>query len=741
MVELVGLTMSHDLHVATLDSPLWPRVAPLVPRLRTCVKVRFRPQRDGIRALLVDQRTGHHHLVDPAAWHVLCQMDGERSLAQIWRTVQATTHGNGTPVEMPTQQELIDCLVALDSAGLLLCDEAPDIAAVIRGHEQATRQRQQAAAHPLAWRVPLPDPSRWLAPLAGIGAALMHPVTALGALALVVLALLQAGIHERELAALAAQRMGQPHFWLLAWALYPLVKGLHELGHALAVRHFGGEVRHVGIAFLYLMPAPYVDSSAASGFTSRGQRMAVSAVGVALELTLAAVGLIVVLAVQPGLLRDVALALTVVGGVSTVLANANPLVRMDGYHLLVDTLDLPNLATRSRRHGLALLQHLLLGPGAAAMPPKPVRLVERVLLPLYAPVSWAFMLVMGALAAIWMADLAPWPAAVVATLVIWSQLLAPAWRGLRWVLVDNAAVHRRARAIGLCSAAALLAALALFVPMPQTVTAYGIVMPVPESALRATWDGFARAVLQRDATMVSLDTPVLDLVDDRLPLELARVHAARVDSETQATALQLSDPARSRRAALEAERLLSEELLWTEIKARMRMTAPREGTLHWVQPNTLAGRWVRRGELLGHVLRADDPVTVRVAVPAAQWSEFDARVRVVRVRSPDLDAPVWRARWPGRAEAPTHHLPDAALGLAAGGWIETDPADSEGLRTLEPVVSMLLNVPGQTSRWLGQRVTVHFELEPAALAGRLVKAVQRTLLRHWGDSRNPSGAA
>ena len=75
--------------------------------------------------------------------------------------------------------------------------------------------------------------------------------------------------------------------------IYPVVKGLHELSHALAVRRWGGEVHEMGVMMLLFMPIPYVDASAASGFRDKRQRMLVGAAGLMMELFLAAVVLLV----------------------------------------------------------------------------------------------------------------------------------------------------------------------------------------------------------------------------------------------------------------------------------------------------------------------------------------------------------------------------------------------------------------------------------------------------------------
>ena len=125
-------------------------------------------------------------------------------------------------------------------------------------------------------------------------------------------------------------------------AVLSIIKGLHELGHALAVRRWGGEVLEAGFSLFVLVPTPYVDASASAAFAARHQRLVVAAAGIMVELAIAAAALVVWLNVQPGWARDLAFVTMFIASVSTLIFNANPLLRFDGYYMLCDALHLPN---------------------------------------------------------------------------------------------------------------------------------------------------------------------------------------------------------------------------------------------------------------------------------------------------------------------------------------------------------------------------------------------------------------
>ena len=148
---------------------------------------------------------------------------------------------------------------------------------------------------------------------------------------------------------------------LLMWLAYPVIKALHELAHAFAVKVHGGEVHEVGITLLFMTPVPYVDASASAAFPDKRQRIAVAAAGIVVEVLLATAALVLWLALEPGLLRDLAYAVIAVAGLSTLLVNGNPLLRFDGYFVAADALELPNLAQRSSRYWQVWAKRTLLG--------------------------------------------------------------------------------------------------------------------------------------------------------------------------------------------------------------------------------------------------------------------------------------------------------------------------------------------------------------------------------------------
>ena len=145
-------------------------------------------------------------------------------------------------------------------------------------------------------------------------------------------------------------------------------KALHELGHAVACKHFGGECHEIGVAFLLFAPCMYCDTTDTWMVSNRWRRAAVGAAGMGVELVLAAACLLGWRYSQPGFVQLFCLNTVLVCSVSTLIFNANPLMRFDGYYILADVLGVPNLWGLSRHVLSKRLQSALLGVPAAIDP-------------------------------------------------------------------------------------------------------------------------------------------------------------------------------------------------------------------------------------------------------------------------------------------------------------------------------------------------------------------------------------
>jgi putative peptide zinc metalloprotease protein len=134
----------------------------------------------------------------------------------------------------------------------------------------------------------------------------------------------------------------------LIWVTTILIKSIHELGHGLTCKHYGGEVHEVGVMLLVFTPYFFVNVSDSWVLPDRNKRILISAAGIYVELVLASIATFLWALVQPGPLQQILWNIMVIASISTIIFNANPLMRFDGYYIMTDWIEVPNLSTKSR---------------------------------------------------------------------------------------------------------------------------------------------------------------------------------------------------------------------------------------------------------------------------------------------------------------------------------------------------------------------------------------------------------
>jgi putative peptide zinc metalloprotease protein len=148
---------------------------------------------------------------------------------------------------------------------------------------------------------------------------------------------------------------------LCLWAMIVLTKLVHEFSHAYTAKSFGLHVPQMGVALLLFFPCLFCNTTDAWQLADRRQRMAISAAGIVAETVLAVMATFVWFFSKPGIMNSLAFYLMTISLVSTFLFNANPLIKFDGYFILMDYLQIPNLATKAMDHIKYLFMNRVLG--------------------------------------------------------------------------------------------------------------------------------------------------------------------------------------------------------------------------------------------------------------------------------------------------------------------------------------------------------------------------------------------
>lgn len=517
--------MSLEQAASKTYSDAWHRVAGVRAELRGSVTAHRQFFRGEPWVIVRDRFSSDWYRISPVAYDFLCRLSSRQTVAEVWEAcLQVDPHGT------LTQEEVVQLLGQMNLANLIQVDQGALAESLFeRFSKRVSSERKAAILGFLSIKVPLLDPDRWLDRMHTPIRWLFSPLGACIYLSLLlwgVKAVMDNAdrVFDQTSGLLAPSNLG------LLYVGFLIAKLLHELGHAALCKRFGGEVHKLGVMFLIFAPMPYVDATSAWGLRSRAERILVGLGGVMVELAVAAVAAIVWAHSAPGTWHALAYNIMFVASVSTLVFNLNPLLRFDGYHLLVDLLDVPNLFQRSREQLRFLAEHFLFrlphAQGAARTP------TEAWLLPLYGVASILYWLALMSTIVVFVAGQYLELGILLAFVLIFTSVLMPLGKFLIYITHSPRLGAYRARAVTVSSAAVggLLVVLTL-VPMPDRVRVPGVLEAEHSRALHSEADGFFVELLARPGGRVSQDQPLLQLSNRDLDreIEAARMRRDEVD--------------------------------------------------------------------------------------------------------------------------------------------------------------------------------------------------------------------
>lgn len=708
-------------------SASWYRVAKYRPRLRAHVRLHRHVYRGTLWFVLQDRASGRFHRFSPEAYRLIAMMDGARTLDEIWQLAMAQF-----AIDAVTQDELVRLVGQLYSADVLAGDVPPDVIEMSERGRRNTRQKiVRSVLNPLALRLPVFDPDDFLSALMPLVRPLFSWFGWLIFFATVAYALVLAALHWGPLTSNVADRVLSRENLLLMMVAYPSVKALHELGHAFTIKRWGGSVHEIGVMFLVFVPVPYVDASDSIAFASKWRRALVGAAGILVEIFLAAVAMILWAGAEEGLMRAFAFNVILIGGVSTLLFNGNPLLRFDGYYVLSDLIEIPNLGQRANRYLAYLVQRYGFG-------------MDWVETPVTAPGEgrWMFFYAIAAffyrlLISVAIISLVATRFFVVGLLLagwaLFLMLILPILKGVWFLLTAPALRRRRGRAFAVTGGTlgALLVGL-LIVPLPYNTVVEGVVLPPPEAYANASAEGVVEEVFVRAGQAVQAGDALMRIEDPLLASRRA-LSVARIDEIKRrlvAQALIEQTQLRILREELDAAEA-DLELTNTRIAEQV-LRAGTAGQVILPVASDLQGRFVRRGDLVAVVATFENPV-VRVLVPEDAADLVRRETLGVELRfASDLAAP-HAARIVRAAPSLTRQLPSLALATEGGGGIALDPAQPhERMQAIAAYYQLDLALNAATPVAVyGDRAVVRFSHGETPLAGRLYRTATRVFLKYF----------
>ncbi len=710
----------------SIYSSSWYRVAQLKPRLRSHVRIHRHHFRGQLWYVLEDRASGRFHRFSPPAYLVISLMDGKRTVEELWDIACSRLAD-----DVLTQDEAIRLLAQLHMADVLHTDVPPDVEEMSE-RASKTRRRKFVARfmNPLAIRVPILDPDEFLAATMALTRPLFSWFGALLFLGVVGYGLVLAAMHWPELTADITDRVLSAKSLMLILITYPFVKALHELGHGYAVKRWGGEVHEMGVMFLVFMPVPYVDASAASAFREKWRRALVGAAGIIVELFLAALALMVWLNVESGMVRAYAFNVMLIGSVSTLFFNGNPLLRFDGYYVLSDLLEIPNLGNRANRYIGHLVKRYLFGVrdsvSPATAPGEPGWLLS------YGLAAFCYRIFIVTAIVLFVATQFSVIGVIMAIWAAIMMVVVPVAKQLWFLLTSPVLRRQRGRAFGVCALVLVsLAGVLLLVPVPYATVAEGVVWPPSEAAVYAGTEGTVVEVLKRPNSRVAKGDPLIVLEDPFLDAQVRELEAAVRELGLRHAAALVMDAAEGKILREQLARAEAELALKQKRQSDLIVRSARDGDFILPRAPDLLGRFVKKGEALGYVVTLEEPV-VRVIVPEESADLVRQRTYGIEIRLVNAMKEIFPAVIERELPTITNRLPSPALSTMGGGAFALDPSDPEKMKALAKVLQLELRVasPIRVSTF-GGRTYVRFDHGEEPLIWRIYRNLRQMFLKRF----------
>lgn len=689
-----------------------------------------------------------YHRMQAEHYCVLQLLDGVRSLKQI--RDELAKQFPAAPLQLADIQRTI---TNLHAQGLVWNQRPGHAGNLLRAGRSVRRQKLwQLAGNLLSIRLPGWDPDQTLTQLHRSLKWIFHPVTGFLALLLVISAwtLLVVEFDEflRRLPEFRRFFGWQNLAWL--WLTLAATKVLHEFGHGLTCKHFGSECHEMGVMLLVFSPTMYCDVTDSWMLADKWKRIWIAAAGMIVEVVVSALAIFVWWFTTPGLLNHLCLNVFFVTTITTVIFNANPLLRYDGYYMLSDWLEIPNLRMRSANQLRSTFAGACLGIPSAPDPLLPETGRLGFLAYAVASTLYGWFVLFGVLGFLYVV-LKPYglqslgmALAAFSLLGIAGRIATDVWRILS---APRSEPMNHARATSTVFATVGLIACAMMVPLPWYVEAPFLIEPHNVTHVLSPAAGRMVSMTGLPGNSVEKGQTLVRLVDDRKDDQLRKLLTARDAQVAEIEKMHALE--QTAQHALARQRLRSFETQIAELQQQMEsltIVAPISGRVVAAPkvPATPLSRRRRLAEWSGHI---SDPRNIgcQLAVRTHLMSIApDHRMQAllyldqahrddlvvgqpIEIKFEHLADQTYRGTVAEIAQEQSEEAP-VALSTKQGGGLNS-VTDWEGHERLTSVAYQARVVLDRETRLLkpGMRGTARFLVDRRSAAGWLWRAFRRTM--------------
>ena len=603
----------------------------------------------------------------PAEYAVLMQFDGRRTLSEIFGGLVEDKLVSGEH-----EEAYYAFVLDLQRSGLLTLPVSDDSALYERFDAKRSAARKQKLTGFLSLQLSFFSPDEFLArTIRYFGWMFTRPAFVVWSL----LMLVAGGIAISRWSELTAPLLTLLDNANLPWlaAILLLLKFWHEAGHAYACKAFGGKVPDMGALFIVFAPCAYVDASAAWGFQSKLRRMIVSLGGMYFESMVAAVALIVWSLTEPSFLNSLAYQTLMMASVVTVLFNLNPLMKFDGYYVMSDLIEVPNMRQRCAGYVTRLFDTWVLGIKAAPDAETPGM---RIFLTLFGIASSIYKVTLVLSICGLIMTKVYFLGFVMAAYYVGSSLWGFAkksWKRLTSEELSHVRHRSAAFAVGV-AVVALVGGLAI--PIKPPLVARGVLQPEVEEVVRIQSPGLFQGFEVAVGDWVETGESVATLVNEDLESSALEANMRVASVEKEQWIAELEDPAQALKTAKTAAFLRESS---ADLQRQLDGLTTRSGIAGRVlslEGQNQLGRFLHEGDEVARIGAGRWIVELLVEEQTFHASELELGSEISCRLQSELGV-LCTGRVVAVSPGGTREIREASLTNVAGGDIVVDPSSGE----------------------------------------------------------------
>ncbi len=595
---------------------------------------------------------------------------------------------------------------------------------------EKTRQKKRLMRwNPLCSKIPLSYPDRHVARITPLLQHAFGRCAGVIGLVLFFTAAYQITSHW-EAFSVASAGIFSPSRWIWLGLCWLVLKFVHELAHAVVCRMYGGNVHEAGIIVVLFAPLAYVDVTSSWKIRSKWKRIHIAAAGMYVELVIASIAALLWVAEPAGLVKDLYFNVIIMAGLTTIVFNANPLMRFDGYYILSDWLEIPNLYGEGQQYLHYLGRRYILGEGVSALIGWSWRNVLTRIYAVFA-LGWRCVICFSLFAAALVMFDGLGILLAGAAVVLWIGF--PLFALAKYLFRSDPLRVSRLRRVSIACAGVAVCCTSIWygVAWPSKMSAHAIVQYEPIAFVRASSPGFLRSIQVESGSDVERGQVIAVLENRELVAEADDIELAIEQSLIKCRVFKLDDEMHSFQAEMDQLNSLREKLAEKQRQiAELSLRATAAGRLNARDLRNRLGMYLEVGDQIA-VIGDESKKELQIMISQDQLEAFVEHVGdPVRVR---ISGGVTLSTKLSKVEPRgTRQAPDESLYAAMGGPLESqavnDTETNQSMELVSPHFKGIVALPSDMDAQVrvGQRGVVWFGQFEETVGAALHRVLRNT---------------